>query len=152
MRYTRWARRAFAVTLCSRAPLAGMAEKGLDMSSSETAPPNGPLQAAISNAVVRTISEYTGRGPTKARTTMTHDWVFVTLEDTLTKGERRLAEGGRADSVLKTRRDFQEAMEPDLTRLVEEMTGQKVIAFMSANHVDPDIAIEAFALAPNGSH
>ena len=122
------------------------------MSSSEVAPPNGPLQAAISNAVVRTISEYTGRGPTKARTTMTNGWVFVTLEDTLTKGERKLAEGGRADSVLRTRRDFQEAMEADLTRLVEEMTGRKVVAFMSANHLEPDIAIEAFALAPNGSH
>ena len=121
------------------------------MSSSEVAPPNGPLQAAISNAVVRTISEYTGRGPTKARTTMTNGWVFVTLEDTLTKGERKLAEGGRADSVLRTRRDFQEAMEADLTGLVEEMTGRKVVAFMSANHLEPDIAIEAFALAPNGS-
>lgn len=121
------------------------------MSGSEAGPPNGPLQAAISNAVVRTIAEYTGRGPTKARTTITHDWVFVTLEDTLTKGERRLAEGGRTDSVLQTRRDFQEAMEGDLTRLVEEMTGQKVLAFMSANHVDPDVAVEAFALAPNGS-
>ena len=121
------------------------------MSSSEVAPPNRPLQAAISNAVVRTISEYTGRGPTKARTTMTNGWVFVTLEDTLTKGERKLAEGGRADSVLRTRRDFQEAMEADLTGLVEEMTGRKVVAFMSANHLEPDIAIEAFALAPNGS-
>ena len=82
---------------------------------------------------------------------MTNGWVFVTLEDTLTKGERKLAEGGRADSVLRTRRDFQEAMEADLTGLVEEMTGRKVVAFMSANHLEPDIAIEAFALAPNGS-
>ena len=119
------------------------------MSSSEAGPPNGPLQAAISNAVVRTISEYTGRGPTKARTTMTHDWVFVTLEDTLTKGERTLAEGGRADSVLQTRRDFQEAMEDDLTGLVEEMTAQKVLAVKSANHRGPDSAIEAFDRAPS---
>jgi uncharacterized protein YbcI len=121
------------------------------MSSSEERPPNGPLQAAISNAVVRTISDYTGRGPTKARTTISHDWVFVTLEDTLTKGERRLAESGRADSVMRTRRDFQAAMEMDLRNVVEEMTGQKVIAFMSANHADPDVAVEAFALAPAGS-
>jgi uncharacterized protein YbcI len=97
------------------------------------------------------MSEYTGRGPTKARTTITHDWVFVTLEDTLTKGERKLAEGGRAGSVMQTRRDFQEAMEEDLTRLVEEMTGRKVLAFMSANHVNPDVAIEVFALAPTAS-
>ena len=114
----------------------------------EDGSPNGPLQAAISNAVVRTISEYTGRGPTKARTTITHGWVFVTLEDTLTKGERKLAESGRADSVVKSRRDYQDAMEADLRQRVEEATGQRVVAFMSANHVEPDLALEAFALAP----
>lgn len=108
----------------------------------------GALQAAISNAVVRTIADYTGRGPTRARTTIEHGWVFVTLEDTLTKGERRLVESGRADSVRNTRRQFQEAMRPELTRVVEEMTNQQVIAFMSDNHIAPDVAVEAFALAP----
>jgi uncharacterized protein YbcI len=118
------------------------------MAGSEDRPSNGPLQAAISNAIVRTISEYTGRGPTKARTTITHDWVFVTLEDTLTKGERKLAESGNPTSVVNSRRDYQDAMESDFKQLIERMTGQKVLAFMSANHVDPDVAIEAFALAP----
>ena len=123
----------------------------LVMSSSDDRPPIGPLQAAISNGVVQTISEYTGRGPTKARTTITHDWVFVTLEDTLTKGERKLAESGRPESVLKTRHDFQSAMESDLRELVEKMMGRQVLAFMSANHIDPDVAIEVFALAPTAS-
>ncbi len=111
----------------------------------------GALQAAISNAVVGTISEFTGRGPTKVRTTLSGDWVFVTLEDSLTKGERKLAQIGREDSVTRTRHDYQMAMESDLSGLVEGLTGRKVFAFMSANHVDPDYAVEAFALEPEAA-
>jgi hypothetical protein len=39
-------------------------------------------------------------------------------------------------------------MGADLTAGVEEITGRQVIAFLSANHLDPDIAIETFMLAP----
>ena len=119
------------------------------MSSSDTTHLHGgALQAAISNGVVGTISEFTGRGPTKVRTTLSGDWVFVTLEDSLTKGERKLAQIGRQDSVTRTRHDYQAAMEQDLRSMVEELTGRSVLAFMSANHVNPDYAVEAFALAP----
>jgi uncharacterized protein YbcI len=45
------------------------------------------LYAAISNANVRLLREYTGRGPTKARTTIRDNIVLVMLEQTLTKGE-----------------------------------------------------------------
>ena len=117
-------------------------------SSDQTHLHGGALQAAISNGVVSTISEFTGRGPTKARTTLSGDWVFVTLEDSLTKGERKLAQIGRGDSVTRTRHDYQDAMEHDLRGMVEELTGRTVLAFMSANHVNPDYAVEAFALAP----
>ena len=39
-------------------------------------------------------------------------------------------------------------MRDNLTDGIEEITGRHVIAFLSANHVDPDIAIESFVLAP----
>jgi uncharacterized protein YbcI len=104
------------------------------------------VQAAISNLVVRLLAEYTGRGPTKARTTIDRDWVFVTLRDTLTKGERTLAERGRAEFVKEGRREFQEAMREECSTMIEQLTGRKVIAFLSDNHVDPDMALEAFAL------
>jgi hypothetical protein len=41
-------------------------------------------------------------------------------------------------------------MRDDLTAGVEKITGRRVIAFLSANHLDPDIAIESFMLAPPG--
>ena len=61
------------------------------------------MAAEISKAAVHLIAEYTGRGPTRAHTTITHRWVFITLEDTLTKGERQFA-ARQADWVLETRR------------------------------------------------
>jgi uncharacterized protein YbcI len=114
-------------------------------------PQGGQLHTAISNAVVRVVAEYTGRGPTRARTMLTGDWVFVSLEDTLTKGERKLAETGSADFVMDARRRFQSAMRPDLTGEVEALTGRRVIAFFSDNHLDPDMALEAMLLEPESS-
>jgi len=46
------------------------------------------------------------------------------------------------------RRAYQLTMRDDFTAGIEEITGRQVIAFLSANHIDPDIAIESFILAP----
>ena len=108
----------------------------------------GPTGLAIANHVGRLISDYTGRGPTKARTSFGADLVTVVVRDLLTKGERSLVRDGRADLVLDLRRAYQATMGDELTDGIEEITGRHVIAFLSANHVDPDIAIESFVLAP----
>jgi len=39
-------------------------------------------------------------------------------------------------------------MTEECSEAVEEITGRKVIAFMSANHVEPDLAAEIFILEP----
>jgi uncharacterized protein YbcI len=70
----------------------------------------------------------------------------VLLADTLTKGERRLAESGHAERILGLRHDFQEVMREELIEIVERHLGRKVIAFMSQNHIDPDLAVEVFVL------
>jgi uncharacterized protein YbcI len=108
----------------------------------------GPAGLAIANHVVRLLSEYTGRGPTKARTSFAHDLVTVVVQDVLSKGERSLVRDGKAELVLTTRRAYQQTMRKELTAGVEEITGRTVIAFLSANHIDPDVAIESFVLAP----
>jgi hypothetical protein len=33
---------------------------------------------------------------------------------------------------------------------IERLTGRRVIAFISANHIDPDLTVETFILAPDG--
>jgi len=106
----------------------------------------GTLQAAISNAIVRLLREYTGRGPTRSRTTIRDNVVLVMLEQTLTKGEESLVRKGRQDKVIEIRHEFQEAMREESMVKVSELTGRSVIAMLSANHVDPDLGAEIFVL------
>jgi len=109
---------------------------------------DGELAAQISNTVVRALARTTGRGPTKAKTTLGPNGVFVVLQDTLTRGERTLADAGQHEAVLDLRHRWQMIMKQDVSREIEELTGRKVIGFMSDNHIDPDLAVEVFVLEP----
>jgi len=94
-------------------------------------PSGGSLYMSISNTIVRLLREYTGRGPTKARTTIRDNVVLVMLDQTLTKGEQSLVAKGRADKVLEVRHEFQEAMRDES---------------MAKVHIDPDLGAEIFIL------
>ena len=111
--------------------------------------PVGSLSAAISNAVVGLLHNYTGRGPTHARTTIGSDTIVVTLRDSLTKAERTLAHRGQATEVLAMRRAFQSTMRDELIAAVERLTGRSVEAFLSDNLHDPDVAVEIFLMHPS---
>jgi uncharacterized protein YbcI len=106
----------------------------------------GALNAAISNAVVGLLSKNVGRGPTRASTIHSHKVVLCVLEDTMTKAERSLAADGKEDFVLDMRHALQDTMRKELTAAIEGLTRRTVVAFMSANHVDPDLAAEVFVL------
>ena len=71
---------------------------------------DGQLALKISNAVVRALSRTTGRGPTKAKTTLGANGVFVVLQDTLTRGEQTLADAGQGEAVLDLRHRWQMVM------------------------------------------
>ena len=109
---------------------------------------DGELAARISNTVVRALARTTGRGPTKAKTTLGENGIFVVLQDSLTRGEQNLTDAGEGEAVLDLRRRWQRVMRVDLSREIEELTGRKVIGFMSDNHLDPDLAVEVFVLEP----
>ena len=109
---------------------------------------DGELAAKISNTVVRALARTTGRGPTKAKTTLGDNGIFVVLQDSLTRGEQNLTDAGEGDAVLDLRRRWQRIMRDELSLEIEELTGRKVIGFMSDNHLDPDLAVEVFVLEP----
>lgn len=44
---------------------------------------------------------------------------------------------------------FQEVMRERYTQAIEEITGRKVVAFMSGSHQNPDLICEVFVLDPN---
>ena len=114
-------------------------------------PDRGRLAASISTAVVHAFTEHTGRGPTRARTYINENLVTVLLQDTLTKGERSLVSDELGELVLTMRKAFQRTMRHDLIAGIEQILGRTVIAFMSDNHLDPDVAVEVFVLAPAGA-
>ncbi|MDX6699505.1 MAG: hypothetical protein QOE65_2902 [Solirubrobacteraceae bacterium] len=107
------------------------------------------MAAAISDTVVHTLTQVTGRGPTHAKTTLGDDSVFVVLQDTLTVGERSLVEAGEERAVLDLRRRWQDVMRIEVSRQVEELTGRPVVGFMSDNQIDPDLGVEVFVLGPH---
>ena len=117
------------------------------MSDIENAPQKS-VASAISNATVKLMHEYTGRGPTKARTYISGDLITVVLQDTLTMGERSLVRDGEDDLVIAVRKAFQRTMASQLIAAVERESGRKVFAFLSDNHIDPDVAVESFVLEP----
>jgi uncharacterized protein YbcI len=107
---------------------------------------NGSLNAAISNAIAGVMRSCTGRGPTKARTTIHDATVFVLLQDTLTTADKTLIGSGRRERVLEVRRQLQLAMQERTRPLVEQLTGRTVIAMMADHHLDPDLALAVFVL------
>ena len=117
----------------------------------ETQQDQRSVSSAISNLVIRVTREYTGRGPTQARTYMQDDLIAVVLRETLTKGERMLVENEHARHVRETRRLFQDTMRAEIVAGIQELTGRRVIAFMSDNHFDPDLAVELVVLEPRAT-
>jgi uncharacterized protein YbcI len=106
----------------------------------------GELNAAITSALVGIHTEYLGRGPRRASTFHYGNVLVTLMHDVLTHAEKSLTETGQIEAVDRIRHLFQETMKAELREAVERLTGRKVLAFISGNHVDPDIAAELFIL------
>ena len=116
------------------------------MATAVEKPKGGELLAAISSFMVQAHAKHLGRGPTKARTFINENLVLCLLQDTLTKEERSLAEAGKLETVQTVRNTFQETMRDEFEEGIEDLTGFRVTAFMSASSIEPDYAIEFFVL------
>ena len=106
----------------------------------------GRLLAEITNRIVAFMREHYGRGPIKAKTYVLDNLIVCVLSNGFTAIERTMMESGEPDRVLDMRRDFQRLMEERYTTMIEELTGRKVLAFLSQAHVEPDLTIEMFLM------
>jgi hypothetical protein len=55
---------------------------------------------------------------------------------------------GKTSRIVTQPGAHQDTLADDAISLVEELTDRDVVAFMSNNHIDPDLAVETFVLAP----
>ena len=108
----------------------------------------GDLKGAISTEVVRLFRQHTGRGPTRAKTTISDGVIVVTLEDCLTTAEKQLLDAGEGELVEQTRSVLHRGMRAEAVHLVERLTRKTVIAYLNDQEFDPDLAVIVFVLAP----
>src|SRR5215213_5371531 len=124
-------------------------EAGMSSTETQHPTPGFSLPAAISRHVVRLFSEYTGRGPTKARTMISDNVIVCVTHDAMTKAERRLVADGEAEAVVSIRRKFQSTMRKDLVSGIELLTGCEVLSFMSDHDAVHDYAAGASSSMPH---
>ena len=106
--------------------------------------------ANISREIVQLHKQYYGRGPTGAKTYFVDDVVVILMRGGFTKVEETLLANGRGESVIRQRLDFQAVMREQFSAVVEQELGRPVIAYMSANHQEPDLLVETFVLQSPG--
>jgi uncharacterized protein YbcI len=101
---------------------------------------------AISNGIVQLLRARAGRGPTQAKTSISSDLVIVTLGDCLTTFEKSLIEDGEHELVKRNRERLHHTLRAAATEIVETNTRKQVVAYLTDQQYDPDIAMLAFVL------
>jgi uncharacterized protein YbcI len=106
----------------------------------------GELNAAVTRELVRIHTAAIGRGPRKSYSFHNGDTLITVMLEVLTRAEQTLVAYEEGNAVLAMRRLSQRAMAEEMKAAVAQLTGRKVLAFMSDNHLDPDMAVQVFVL------
>ena len=118
---------------------------------SDTATPltGEPMLLAITDEMVALHERYHHRKPVTAKTLLLGDDLLAcVMGGVYTDVEQTMIELQRTTIVQETRSIFQEAMQHRFISVVERTCGRKVLAFISNQHVGPDMEIELFILTP----
>jgi uncharacterized protein YbcI len=106
----------------------------------------GRLLAEITEQLVKLMREHYGRGPMKAKTYVLDNVIVCVLSHGFIALEQTMMEGGESERVLDMRRGFERLMKTQYTAVIEDLTGRKVLAFLSQAHVEPDLTVEMFLM------
>jgi uncharacterized protein YbcI len=102
------------------------------------------LRAAISREMVKALKTFYGKGPTKAKSYIFDDLLFVVMRGGMTQGEKTLLDAGHSDEVRTFRQRFQNVMGERLVGTIEQLTERKVLTYQSQVLFDPFVVIEIF--------
>jgi len=97
--------------------------------------------------MVRAMKGFYGRGPTKAKSYLIDDILFVVMRGGMTEAEQTLLDAGEADAVRAFRQQFENVMGERLIGTVEQLTERKVVTYQSQVLFDPHTIIEIFLFA-----
>jgi uncharacterized protein YbcI len=123
-------------------------DAGLEAAEREPREP-ATMMRNLSREMVRLYKEQFGRGPEKAWSRFSGPDVIVSLlTGSLSPVERNMLEMGEETRLRDIRTMFQHATEREFRAAVEQITGRRVIAFMSGIDVHNDVSCEVFTLEP----
>jgi len=108
----------------------------------------GSLRTALANAMVAIMKQHYGKGPTGAKAWILDDYVFIAMEDGLTRNEETLIEDGKEEVVRAYRLAFQETIRMESMGAVARLTGRRVLTYHSQIVFHPARAFEIFVLEP----
>jgi uncharacterized protein YbcI len=141
------ARRVIALRL-AREPLPED-ERAVRVLTVDTPLSGNDLLVAVTEAMVTLHERYYHRTPVTAKTQMLGDDLLAcVLGGVYTDVEQTMIELQRSTVVQETRSAFQTAMQRRFIDKVEQLSGRDVLAFISNQHVGPDMEIELFMLSP----
>ena len=107
------------------------------------------LLLAVTDEMVALHRRYHHRAPVTAKTLLLGDDLLAcVLGGVYTDVEKTMIELQKSTVVQETRSAFQNAMQHKFIAAVERLSGRDVLAFISNQHVGPDIEIELFMLRP----
>jgi uncharacterized protein YbcI len=119
----------------------------VDATGTDTAG-SGEQLGVISRAFVQLYKDCYGKGPTKARTHIAGDLVVCLLEGGLLTGEKTLRDAGRGASVSDGRAAVQEILRQRFIDTIQDITGRKVITYISGVDLQSETTAELFVLEP----
>lgn len=103
-----------------------------------------PLLDAVTESLVGLHERYYRRPATAKSQMLGEDLLACVLGGVFTDVEKTMIELQRGRVVQETRSAFQEAMQQKFIDEVERLSGREVIAFISNQHVGPDLEVELF--------
>lgn len=121
------------------------------MSAKEPPLSGDALLQAVTDSMVALHERYY-RAPATAKSQLLGDDLLAcVLGGVFTDVEKTMIELERGPVVQETRSAFQTAMQQKFIDEVERLSGREVLAFISNQHIGPDVEVELFVFRDGGA-
>lgn len=110
-------------------------------------PPTEEVMEEIVREITRVHDEAYGGAISNVEILVGENMVALAMDVEFNRAEQTLVDAGSGEAVRFSREEFQHAIEPTFTAIVERATGRTVTAFASRMTIDPPWSIEVFRLS-----
>lgn len=94
-------------------------------------PTKGQVERTLAQSIQALYREELGHQPSKVTCKLTDHSLVIILENSITQPEQLLAQAGRQELAEQVRNDLDEAIEPKIKSLIEEILEIDVIELLS---------------------